>query len=54
MLFRSSEDGKAGFDTEAFEFLDPVDARARDEAGATKEVETARSVSTFESDISFE
>ncbi len=50
----NSEDGKAGFDTEPFEFLDPIDARARDEAGATKEAETARSVSTFESDISFE
>jgi len=50
----NSEDGKAGFDTEAFEFLDPIDAAARDEVGATKEAETARSVSTFESDISFE
>jgi len=50
----NSEDGKAGFDTEPFEFLDPIDAAARDEVGATKEAETARSVSTFESDISFE
>lgn len=49
-----SEDGEAGFDTEPFEFLDPIDAQARDKAGATKEAETARSVSTFESDISFE
>ena len=32
----NSEDGKAGFETEPFEFLDPIDARARDEAGRRK------------------
>ena len=48
----NSEDGKAGFETEPSSSSTYRRAGAR--RGGDKEAETARSVSTFESDISFE
>jgi hypothetical protein len=50
----NSENGSSAFDTEDYEFMDPIDAEARVDADGHAEAETSDSVTRFESDISFE